>query len=119
MKTRLPGKADQLQECVAFAMERCKAHGLVTNGDPVKTENGFSIRLSCGNIAIFGDGNDLIVDSKAETTRSCVVMSDPAPLPIFTPIISFFEFIGDKMLNVHANRVLKTIHSEIAERFVL
>ena len=116
MKTTLSRKADQLQECVAFAMERCKAHGFIPNGDPVKTEAGFSIRSSSGmincEITIFEVGNDLIIDSKAGKT---LILSDPAPVPF--PFRSFFEFIGDKMLFVHTNRILKAIHSEIEDRF--
>ena len=116
MKTTLPGMARHLQECVAFASERCQAHGLIPNGDPVKTEAGFSIRSSSGmincEITIFEVGNDLIIDSKAGKT---LILSDPAPVPF--PFRSFFDFIGDKMLLVHANRFLKTIHSEIEHRF--
>ena len=116
MKTVIPGKAQQVQECVDFAIERCKAHGLIQNGEPVNTEVGVSIRSPMGmlgcEITIREDGNDLVIDSNAGKT---LILSDPAPIPF--PFRSFFEFLGDKMMLAHTNRMLKIIHSEIKHRF--
>ena len=115
MKTILPGEASQFRECVAFAVDRCKAHGLRANGEPIEKDIGVSIRFSKAVIAfaidIQVDGNDLIIESTAEKN---VILSDPAPIYLCIP---FGEHISNKISHVHANRILKTVHSEIEKRF--
>ncbi len=117
MKTVITGKSQQLQECVDFAIERCKAHGFSLNCEQMKQDDSFSISSSNGVLALtfsfYQVGNDLIVESKA---LKCLVLTDPAPPPSILPFPfgNIVDYAGNKLL---ANRIFKTIHSEIEHRF--
>lgn len=117
MKMVIPGKAKQVQECVDFAIERCKAHGFSLNCEQTKQDDRFSVSSGNGVFAltfsIYQVGNDLIVESK---TWKCLVLTDPAPQPSILPFPfgNIVDYAGNKLL---ANRILKTIHSEIEHRF--
>jgi hypothetical protein len=113
MKTILRGKACQFRECAAFAVDRCRAHGLSANVEPIEKDVGVSIRflnglIVCG-IDILADGNDLLIESTAEKV---LILSDPAPI---SPFLSWM--IGDIISRVRAKRILKAVHSEIEKRF--
>ncbi len=119
MKTILSGKAHQLSECVAFAVNRCKAHGLDPNDEPTTTDTGVAIRSRSESfsIKISVHDEDLIIESKAKFTPS-VIMSDPAP-PLYNLFLfgNLFGWISDKLSHGRVKSVFQSIHSEIKHRF--
>ena len=60
--------------------------------------------------SIYKAKGTLVVESRAE---KCLLQSDPAPVPLF----SVLGYIGNKLSLMYAKRILKTIHSEINNRF--
>ena len=117
MKTVITGKSQQLQECVDFAIERCKAHGFSLNCEQMKQGDSFSISSGNGDLAfsIYQVGNDLVVESKTKT-RKFLILADPAP-PLSILPFSLGDILGRIVVKSFANHILKNIHSEIEHRF--
>ena len=95
-------------------MDRCKAHGLSHSFEHIEQDDRVSIHSSgvlfTLTFSFYKEGNNFVVESRAD---KYFLLADPAPIPLF-PVLGY---IGNKLSLMYAKRILKTIHSEINNRF--
>lgn len=118
MRTVLPGKARQIEECTGFVMETLESCGLRPSVVPAESGIGVVVRcpmsfLVCYRFDIFETEDDLVVESVA---GDITIMDDSKNSR--SGLFDGFGGLAYRMFRyLMASPVIKTVHSDIERRF--